>query len=221
MKIKILVILLLIAPFFLNGVIHYNGSEGAFEGSGGDDKEPPATIVQVNIPVTIRTLIIQGASAFLKSHAHYQLFLNQVEAAELSGPNMITLKNDLNIAVMNMEEAFCRYWDLYWQARITPYNQEVILKLKNFDYQGLLTKYPGINTNVFKEMQVYLTKGDVVGCYCKMMIKTLSMINQLYSLKYTMDQNIVPEITGAWSLNQDYSNALFFGQYIAMVFREL
>jgi len=209
---------LLIPLFFLTSlcvfpVVWGNWTDGAYtSGSSGNDGKRSSS-------PSIKVLVIQGAGHFLKSHSDYQLFLNRVELAELAGADFSELRDILNSTISSMESTNITYFELKNLAAATPYNQEVIEKLKTFDYHGF-QEGKGFNTGIFLEVKSVLSKGNVTGAYESMFSKTAGLLERLNNIKKDIDNNIIPDIYGLWELNQKYSDALFFGQYTAMILKE-
>jgi hypothetical protein len=214
-KLSIFLILVLSISIGVFGVITGNWSETAYNetnNTGNDGKRSSTP--------TIKILVIQGAGYFLKSHADFQIFLNKIELAELNGADFIELQDILNTAVNSMGNTKSKYFVLKNLAAVTPYNQAVIEKLMAFDYCGFL-EGKGLNFDVFFRVKGFLIKGDVTGAYESMFSDTVDLLDRLNQIKQDIDSNTIPDISKLWELNQKYSDALFFGQYISMIFKEI
>jgi hypothetical protein len=74
---------------------------------------------------------------------------------------------------------------------------------------------------VFNPLREYLARGDVRGVFSKVLKDTEAILDQLYSIKEILEADKVPEIETTWKLNQTFSDYLLFGQYAAMVFKEM
>lgn len=199
------------------GTISANYSPCAYQ--GGCPEAINKTSIHDSVS-QINTLVILGAGHFLKSHSDLQLFLNKYELSQLSGINYNELQSILNDAVIGMENARDTYFDLKTVASSTDYNKAVIADLHDFDYEAF---HDGRNLNpvVFKEVVGYLSKGDVTGSYIAIYSKVTDILERLNGIKRYIDNNSLPEVSLLWELNQEYSNALLFGQYIASVFKSI
>lgn len=211
-KINSLIILILFVSMGLFGVISGNDSDRGYDGGGGGRESSGNT--------QIRTLIVLGAGHFLKSHSDYQQFLYKIEVAELYGVNFEELQSILNNAIDSMKSSKNAYFDLKTIAAVTPYNQEVVEQLKNFNYDGFL-EGRNLNLQVFRKVQGFLSKGDITGTYEEIFSNTGDILTALYNVKSEIDQDIFPDIPGLWDIIQQYSDSLSFGQYITMIFNNL
>jgi len=211
-KLRFFIAFVLIFSIGLFGVISFNGSESGYNGEGYDSNK--------SVNTQLKTMVILGAGHFLKSHADFQLFLNKIELSGLTGPNYDEWQGILNSAISGMESARATYRGLKTLAAGTPYNPEVIEKLKSFDYPGFMEKN-NLNQEVFKQVGNLLSQGNVTGVYEQIFLDTGEILEGLYRVKQEIDQNIFPGIHNLWDLSKLYSDSLFFGQYTAMVFKEL
>ena len=169
---------------------------------------------------TIRKYIIEGAGYFLKSNSNMQLFLNKIELSELNGMDYSELQNTINSAVENMENAKETYSNLISITKITPYNPSVIEKLQLFDYPGFQEENK-LNSEIFKQVEAFLSIGDVTGLYIKFKLDIDSIIVLLYNIKSSVDNEKFPEISSLWLINQKYSELMLLGQYGSQVFFEI
>ena len=212
-KLILFTIVILFASIGLFGTISFNYSPIAYDGEDSSNKA-----ISNN---QIDTLVVLGAGHFLKSHSDFLLFLSKVEIAELSGANFEELLDILISVISSMENAKTTYYDLKNLAALTPYNQAVLDKLKNFDYDSFLEEKGNLNSFVFKKVKGFLSSGDVTGAYAEMSSYLDDLLKILQTLRQGIAKNIFPEISGLWELNQKYSNALFFGQYVAIIFKAI
>ena len=224
-KLLITITCIIFLVFWANltyGVVSGNGSERGYEGGGGggggDGNTSEGKDIDGN-PV-IRNLLILGAGHFLKSHSDFQMFLNKIEFAEINGTNFDELRNILVGAINSMESSKNSYFDLKTVAFETPYNQSVIDLLKNFAYDAF-TYGKDLNWQVFEKLKGFLINGDITGTYVKIHADTVEILELLCAVKQSVDSEIFPDIKDLWLLNQKYSNSLFFGQYLAMIFESI
>lgn len=210
-KIFLVLILTMCLSMGMFGVIILNDSESAYNGGGEDEQKSGSN------PIGI--LVVLGAGHFLESHSEFQVILKNVEMAEMSGLDDDELHGILDKAISSMESAKVTYSDLKNLAAGTPYNLEVIEKLKAFDYDGFQKGKGNLNPIVYQEVKGFLSRGDVTGTYSEMFSNTVDILENLYQLKKSIVKDILSDISMLWQLNQKYSNALFFGQYAAMIFK--
>ena len=190
----------------------FNGS-----GSGFNDEGQDGTSGIKQCTNTIEDLIITGAGYFLRSQSEFLLFLQKVELSSLEGVDYTELGPSLRQAVELMELANHNDILLNTVACSTPYRQEVIEKLRNFDYEGLQLQ-KGLNAVIFKDVEYYLKKGDIRGVYSQGLYRSWNILSRLYRIDAYIDAEQFPPMEELWRLNQDYNSALMFGQYTAEVF---
>ena len=105
-------------------------------------------------------------------------------------------------------------------AEVTPYNQEVIDKLKSFDYNAYVED-KRLNPVIFSAVKSYLSNGDVTRIYRKFYDNMVRILDKLYFIKQQVDGNILPEKIGLWEVNNLYFDNQLFGQYATQVFNNL
>jgi hypothetical protein len=93
---------------------------------------PPNGVASIS-SITLRQLIADGGSHFFKSAGHINQFFSLVESSEITGPDYKELNKTLNAAIYYMEQSRITYLQLKNLASLTPYNQEVIYILLNFN----------------------------------------------------------------------------------------
>ena len=205
-------IVLLVFSAHLNAFMAGNESDGAYL------PPPPASNGMASIKsITLRQLIADGGSQFFKSAGHIEQFFSLVESSEVTGPDYKGMQKNLNAAIFYLEQAGNTYLQLKNQAAVTPYNQEVISKLLNFDYDSFQQEN-GFFPVIFAKVKGFLAVGDVTGIYNEFYLYTGDILDLLYLLKKDIDAGIFPDISIAWSINQKYSEIKIFGQYVARVF---
>lgn len=196
----------------------YEGESGD-DGSGGTTGSSMAGIASASSS-TISTYIVLGAGYFLNSQSSALLFLNKIEMSDLEGLDYNDLRAALYSAIANMELAVGAYTGLKQTAGITPYRISMIEGLKAFDYEAF-QEANGLNATTFQEVKNYLQNGDVTGLFGEVQTGTENILDQLYTLKTTVDQDQIPEDQALWKLAQAYSELHMTGQYGARVFKEV
>jgi hypothetical protein len=215
--IRIGIIIFFVALFVSESlpIATYNGSgsgygEGGQSGSSGIKELTPG----------IEDLIITGAGYFLRSKADFLLCLNKIELSPLEGVDYTEVQYLLKSAIHNMEKAGENYGQLVSIAYVTPYRIDVIEKLKAFDYDNLLEE-KGLNAIIFKDMQSYLSAGNLRGLHSRALLDTMNILAMLYRIKPAIDSGQIPVLEDLWRLNQAYAEAHLLGQYTAEVFDQV
>lgn len=213
-KFFIATILILFISMSAFAVIFCNDTPCGYEGNctngSGGTSEIKSFYTNMN------TLVVIGAGHFLESHSNFQGFLQKYELTELYGPDFFTLNKIIADAIIGMVQAADTYEYLVMIAEITPYNQVFIDNLKTFNYDGFQERF-NLNNQVFQNTKRFLIAGDITGAYKSILIDIRVIIESLYSIKDSIDKNVIPDVSKVWELNQKYSDTLFFGQYMAMV----
>jgi hypothetical protein len=191
--------------FNINAYICGNGA-GEGYGEGSDEKGS-----------IIETYIIEGAAFFLKANSDIQLYLNRIELSVLNGTDYNEMMSILNSAYDNMAKAKESYDNLIKTAEVTSYNDVVIFKLSNFNYDEFAEKN-SLNRTIFKEVEGYLGRGNINGAFRNIHTKFCEIIEKINFLKGKLSLNEMVEIKIYWKLNQDFCQTLLFGQYISEVF---
>jgi hypothetical protein len=190
-----------------------NGSgRGYGEGGGdssGDELKCNSTI--------ITTYIIEGAGYYLDAHSYFNTFLNRVELSEIRDFNYIECNQLINSALDNIKYAKETYYLLIEVAEITPYNQTVISKLNNFDYNLYMNEHT-LNSVIFKDVENYLKNGDIRGVHKRIYSDVIEIEKLLISIKNELSLDKMPDLSIIWKLNEAFSDTLIFGQYVARVF---
>ena len=168
--------------------------------------------------VDIKALIVNGAKSFLKSYSETLTFFNHIESGTIDYKNLQLIVDN---SIESMGKAKAAYYDLKNLASVIPYDYTVIEKLKSFDYQSFFKNNPGLNPAVFQNVEIFLKTGDVKGTFGYMYERVVEIFNKLNLIKESIDIDALPKISELWSLNQMYSNAFFFGQYITQLICEV
>ena len=190
-----------------------NHSDGAFTGGDGTNSTEGANLACF----TIEELIIKGAEYFFKAHADINWLSENVEVSDIYGADYYTLWWTVNSALDNMNMARYYYRELQYKANNTPYNQVVINKLLNFDYDTFQEQNSLIK-EVFSEVKGYLVNGDVRGIYSHTSAYFDSLTNNLETIKGELYAGKVPSNSHMWNLNQVCAKAHMFGQYVSRIF---
>jgi len=194
-----------------------NTSESAYDEGDGTSSTGEAALAYSS---PIRELIIKGAEYFFKAQADINLLSENTEISDLYGTNFYTFWWAVNSARQNMNTARYYYQELQYKANQTQYNQGVINKLLNFDYDSF-QEQNGLIIDVFSEVKRYLVNGDVRGVYMRTSAYFNVITNILEEVKEDLNKGKIPSNNHMWNLNQICVKAHMFGQYIAMVFEAI
>jgi hypothetical protein len=197
-----------------------NGSGSAYNGGDDSGSSSGDTTSSANNAGVIDIYIALAGGYFLESYAKTLTFMNKTELAALYGMNYNELQVLLNDALLNMELANQTYGYLHQIAVNTPYNPEVIQALKDFNYHDFCSENH-CSREIFSQVQSFLSNGKVTEMYGKIIDHTQEIIDLLQLVKGDIDQRTFPSTKNVRQLNQAYSTALLFGQYIAEIFEAL
>lgn len=175
----------------------------------GDEKSP-----------SLESYVVSGAAGFLRSYSSMLLFLNKIELSVYNDLDYSELQSVLNSAIGHMNDAKSAYIDLNREVSLLPYDPEVVAALAAFDYNNY-EKAKFSNPSVFSEVRGYLKDGNVKGIYQKILSDMEGILDKLSVLKATVDAGQFPALSDLYKINQSYSQAFLFGQYVAEVFMEL
>ena len=202
--------------------IYHNGSGGGYE-EEGDNSIATTHISFINTYECINTIdnfIIIGAGYYLKGNSHIQKFLNLVETHDLKYIDYNEVNQLVNIALENISLARETYYSLIKLAEMTPYKQEIILKLKGFDYESFMVNME-LNVVVFNKLRGYLERGDITGTF-KHTYSSQGVIEDLLKeIKNGIEFNRIPELSLLWKLNESCAESSLFGSYAARIFHAI
>ena len=193
------------------GLVMLNDSDGGF---------PPPNVEATSGNETIRQLVNESASCFFKSYGQFMFFLNEVELGELNGVNFSSLQLHIDAATAYMKTCQNTYNSLNILADSTPYKEDFISRLKEFDYDAF-RKEKKLTLEIFEEVKSYLKKGDIKGMYKKALLETQQILDSLNGMKEEVDSFYAPTTDKIWELNNSYYNLTIWGQYSSMIFVEV
>ena len=223
----LLVCLVFTLNFNLSAALAGNEGEKAYCGESSGNPCPPDPPKAISTyrsnegyaGPTIRQLIVEGGGYMMKSSSYINVFFNKVELSELysTGPDYKGLERTINAAIYYMEKARGTYCQLSTLAALTPYNQEVIYRLINLDYDTFQWEH-GLFPHVFAKVKDFLSGGDVTGVFNEFYSYAGQLLVLMYTLRKEIDAGNFPNLSTVWKVNQTYSEFKLFGQYTAQVF---
>jgi ABC-type multidrug transport system fused ATPase/permease subunit len=215
LKIFLGVFILLMVTIHSHSRMFLNRGDDFYDDGSGGSGTSSISIIRSNS--TIRTGIIVGAGYFLDSYSDMILLLNKIEMSDLNRVDYNDLRGTLYSAIEKMEGAKEAYTFLKQSAEITPYNQEKINRLISFDYTGF-QETEAINSTICKDVDLYLKAGDITGLFGRTLSDMETILEMLYQVKMTIDNDQLPENSPLWKLNRKYSETMQDGQYAAEIF---
>jgi hypothetical protein len=191
--------------------IYHNGSGGGYGESGAEENSP------IN---AIENLVVEGAGHYLNANKQIQELLTLVEWQDLRGMDFNELRQTVDSALYHINRAEEIYRQLIRRARVTPYKESVVARLKTFDYSSFMQQN-GLNAAVFKEVESYLVNGDITGIYKQTHSRFLDIIDLLNKVKEETAVDKMPHLSIYWKLNETCAEVSLFGSYTARVFHTI
>jgi hypothetical protein len=199
----------------VSSIICANGSGGGYSEIIGEEASD-AGIGNIMIEMHV----IEGAKYFLSANSNIMTFLNRVENSEFAGMDFNEASQLLDRAFLNMQYAVSVYECLIYMAEKTPYNEEVIAQLADFDYNGFMLENR-LNSAILEETAEYLQNGDITGTYKHIHSRFKTILEIITSLQADISAGKVPSIPVCWQLGETCSQTLLFGGYLSRVFYSL
>ena len=191
--------------------IYHNHGDSAYVDGGAE---------AAAISSSIETYIIDGAGNYLKSYSDVLILLNYIETTAPGNLDHAELQAVVASALANLNSAKSAYTQLIAMAEATPYNLEVLEKLKFFDYESFMENN-GLIPVVFKDVEKFLKKGDITGTFKKSSASFDMLVSILKTIEADIALGNMPDINSLWNLNQEYAKELLFGQYTARIYYAL
>jgi len=196
--------------------INFNGAGGGY-GSGGQGESPGIQSMEYQ---SIEYYIQAAGTYYLEANSHVQTLLKLVEQQDLQGINYISMQLVVKWALEDMQMAKDTYAQLIRKAEATPYNETVLVKLRDFDYDSFMEKN-GLNPVLFGLVRQYLQNGDITGMFKCAYVDVTAMIDILVKIRDTVSQYRLPGISLFRQLNEKQALSSVFGSYAARVFTEI
>lgn len=216
---KVLVGILILVGFTICGFpfICHNGAEGVY-GSGSSTGSSTGG-GEIN-SISIEDYIVEGGGYYLKANSAIQTLLQMVEWQDFQGMDYNELQHVLDKAISNMYGAIFAYQILILKAEGTPYNEDVLKKLAEFDYQSFMEENR-LNPYIFGEVEGYLKNGDITGIFRRTYFKFIDIVSRLYLIDAAISHNSLPGINVFRELNETAADVSIFGSYTARVFSNI
>lgn len=189
----------------LNATMVFNDPDTPFPGKTGTQ---------------IGDMITESASELLQSAAEAFLFLNEVEIASRNGLNAPAALQRVDMAAARVERALGLFKTIIAMGSEAGYAPRRIGKLKNFAY-GRFAQENGLNAETMSEISAFLAEGNVLGFYRHHARNLQSLLDTLTAIKVDLLAGRLSPNQVLWSLLQQYSNTMIFGNYASMVFYKI
>jgi hypothetical protein len=216
-KSKLEIVVIIIAAFLIAlnqgfAVIDCNkAGKGYEEGSGG------SSITQMS---SIEDFIVLGGGYSLKANSHVQELLKMVELKDVGGGNFEEMGGVVDMALENMINAIETYEALITRAEATPYKNDVIVQLKEFEYDDFRMTYK-LNRPIFNTVEDYLRKGNITGVFKYKQSGFLDILVLLTKIKCEIERSKLPNLELFWDLNETFAELSMFGSYVARIFHAI
>lgn len=201
------------------GLMFSNETEIAYEKKNKKEDETPDK-KKDRTSDSMQSLVVSGASHFLGSYSDILLFLDGCEVATIQEADFLSMQTNLDRAIAKLESARDMYIYLTGEAERTPYNDEIIQKLMEFNYRKF-QKSNRLNPLVYEDVCSFLGVGNVRGAYSYILNRMENLLEELYLVRKMINTRSFPKIGMLWNLNRKYSDLLLFGQYMTMVFNRV
>ena len=170
--------------------------------------------------ISIEMMIIEGSGYFFKAQADIQSFLNIIEWQDTRVINYINLNQVIKNALNHMIMARSNFEELIKAAESTPYNLEVIGRLKDFDYDSFMKEY-NLNPYVFNIVKEYLMEGDITGTFKYTDEKFKEIEQVILEIQEEISADRLPGVSMCWKINELCAETTLFGSYIARIFKTI
>lgn len=211
LKVIVVVIILITNQNIFPRILQNGSGTGYSEGDGSS---------KVGVINPIESYIIRASGSMLQGASYIHAFLNRIELQDFDGIDDKELAYLAGLAFENIARASETYDRLIDMAGVTPYNREVIQRLKDFDYD-FFVKAHSLNGLVFEKVEKFLAKGDITGCLKNMRGRITAIESLLEGIKDELSFNRQPRLPDLWGLNETCAEACLFGSYTARVFHAI
>ncbi len=205
LQLFIALVLIYISSAYLNAVWVYNDPFSPF---------PCKTSMQIG------SMITDGASELLQSASEAFLFMNEVEIAEQNGLNSGAALQHIDLAAAKVEQALKIFNEIIAVGSEAGYDEARINKLKAFNYKQY-TIDNALSMETMARVADYLSNGDMLGFYRRHANNLETLLNILNRIKTDLLAGKLSENKVLWSLLQQYSSIMMFGNYASLVFYQI
>lgn len=228
-KSRLLLGLFLIFLFTVEGLslICANGSGDGYDETGSStgtsnntDNNGTSKTTSEATGNNIEAYVIEGAGHYLNAQSGVLRLLNRIEMAEISGLNNYEAWILSENILRDLDKAIYTYEILISKAECTPYKEEYIRNLNDFNYE-LFMRRKGLNSIIYSDVSNYLKAGDITGSYKKIHSHFIEIRAIVYRLHLNFYWSFGVDIELVWQLQEKCDYISSFGRYMAMTFYEI
>ena len=162
----------------------------------------------------------KAAATFLKAHGIWNEFLVKIEMMDLYQRfDYNELNNILKKTVLKIDEAENIFTKICITSRQYQVNPTTIEKLKSFDYKWFCVK-SNLNPAVMSDVECKLNTGDILGIPNRFREQLAEIKVQMESFRQSIEKKEL-NIDHMYIINNELLSLALFGQYTAMIFREV
>ncbi len=200
---KILTVgLILMLAASLHGLLFHNDLIGAFP--EGVDK------------IQIENNVVEGAVHFFTSKSHADLLFKEYERSSVNELDKTQALVHVENAIAELQLSIAKYQTAADTGKRIGYNQEKLQWFKNFNY-GQFAAEHHLNEKIAADAMDYLSKMDIVGIYRKNIDNLSDISATLQEIHGILQNGGKPGVPILWTLVQQYSETLLFGNYATMM----
>jgi len=164
----------------------------------------------------IESCMVEGSEHFLLSNANIHLFFAEYEKSSSDIFNFEKGKKILEVAINELSSALKIYEDVLTVAKLSIYDSNDQIKLKDYNYSELIEKNL-MYSSIADEVKKYLSDGDVVGLYVKN-IENLKLINTtLLEINNSVTIGVKPNKNLMYRLLRLLYRATLWGNYATIL----
>jgi hypothetical protein len=164
----------------------------------------------------IESNVVDGALHFLQSKSFADLLLYEYEKSAKQPFSYYVAFNYTKKAIIALEKSRVYYSKVLEIGEKLGYVERKIEWFKTFNYDKFIESH-GLNRGIAKTVKSYLSRCDVNGLHRANIDNIERILTTLYYIKRQIKRGITPNINVFWTLSQQYSETMLFGNYATMM----
>ena len=207
----------LLATLLIFTIINLNG---AWYANWPPPPQPPPLNQESD---SVNKLIVDGASNMLRAYSLFILIINESEISLKGNFNFLKTKAIIEdtIDILNSSKAkYTKFLSLIEEMQISNIYYEELEKLKKFEYDNM-TSSRNLHPLIMERVKHYLQEGNLIYFFEKISKDIEDIEKRLNQIKYSVQNNIIPDKEILRSLYQNYTDCMLFGYYASLVFSEI
>jgi len=168
----------------------------------------------------IENRVVEGSVHFFMSKSHADLLLKEYEQSAMTELDKAQALAHVENAIVELQTSIGKYQTAADIGKRIGTMQFKIQWFKGFDYGAFATDHK-LNPIIANDVSGYLSKGDIVGLYQKNLARLDEIATTLIQIKTTLKNGEKPGVGVLWTLVQQYSETLLFGNYATMMGRSV